>query len=125
MEELNYYQYPKTECIDLTWLRCEEGNYVGIHLMPENNIMNIISTEVSLFVVAKTCNYNQACERGMKVTHEFIDTYYSTYLDKRDIITAQLHACEKLIEYSEDENDIPIIKREIEELKMALDLISQ
>jgi hypothetical protein len=93
--------------------------------MPENNITNIISTEVSLFVVAKTCNCNQACERGMKVTYEFIDTYYSTYLDKRDIIIAQLHACERLIEYSKDENDIPVIKREIEELKMALDLISQ
>ena len=87
--------------------------------------MNIISTEVSLFAVAKTCNSNQACERGRKVTYEFIDMYYSTYLDKRDIITAQLHACERLIEFSKDENDIPVIKREIEELKMALDLISQ
>ena len=85
--------------------------------------MNVISTEVSLFVVAKTCNSNQACERGRKVTYEFIDMYYSTYLDKRDIITAQLHACERLIEFSKD--DIPVIKREIEELKMALDLISQ
>jgi len=87
--------------------------------------MNIISTEVSLFVVAKTCNYNQAYERGRRVTYEFIDMYYSTYLDKR--VTAQPHACERLIEYIEykDEIDIPVIKREIEELKMALDLISQ
>jgi hypothetical protein len=86
--------------------------------------MNMISTEVSLFVVAKTCNYNQAYERGRKVTYEFIDMCYSTYLDKRDIIAAQIHACERLIEYSKDENDTPVIKREIEELKMALDLIS-
>jgi hypothetical protein len=41
----------------------------------------------------------------MKVTYEFIDTDYCTCLDKRDIITALLRACEKLIEYSSDEDD--------------------
>lgn len=87
--------------------------------------MNIISTEGSLFVVAKVCNCNQANQLGRKVTYEFIDMYYSTYLDKKDIITAQLRACERLIEYSRDKNDIPIMKREIKELKMALDLVSQ
>ena len=44
--------------------------------------MNIVSTEVSLFVVAKACNCNQANELGRKVTYEYIDMYYSTYLDK-------------------------------------------
>jgi hypothetical protein len=87
--------------------------------------MNIISTEGSLFVVAKVCNCNQANELGRKVTYEFIDMYYSTYLDKRDIITAQLRACERLIECSRNKNDISIMKREIKELKMALDLVSQ
>jgi hypothetical protein len=44
-------------------------------------------------------------EEGRKVTYEFIDTYYCTCLDKKDIITAQFQACEKLIEYSRDEDD--------------------
>src|SRR5919108_3661253 len=41
----------------------------------------------------------------MKVTYEFIDTYHCTCSYKRDIITAQLRACEKLIEYSREEGD--------------------
>ena len=67
--------------------------------------MNIVSIDVSLFVAAKTCDCNQAHGRGRKVTYEFIDDYYSTCIDKRDIITAQLQACEKLLTYSKDEND--------------------
>jgi hypothetical protein len=88
--------------------------------------MNIVSIDVSLFVAAKTCDCNQAHGRGRKVTYEFIDDYYySTCIDKRDIITAQLQACEKLLTYSKDENDKSVIRTEIEELRMILDLISQ
>ena len=86
--------------------------------------MNIVSVDVSLFVAAKMCDCNQAYGRGRKVTYEFIDDYYSTCIDKRDIITAQLQACEKLLNYSEDENDKSVIRTEMEELKMILDLIS-
>lgn len=87
--------------------------------------MNIVSVDVSLFVAAKTCDCNQAHGRGREVTYEFIDDYYSTCIDKRDIITAQLEACEKLLNYSKDENDKSVIRTEMEELKMILDLISQ
>jgi hypothetical protein len=87
--------------------------------------MNIVSVDVSLFVAAKMCDCNQAHGRGRKVTYEFIDDYYSTCIDKRDVIIAQLQACEKLLNYSKDENDKSVIRTEMEELKMILDLISQ
>jgi hypothetical protein len=87
--------------------------------------MNIVSVDVSLFVAAKMCDCNQAHGRGRKVRYEFIDDYYSTCIDKRDVITAQLQACEKLLNYSKDENDKSVIRTEMEELKMILDLISQ
>jgi hypothetical protein len=85
--------------------------------------MNIV--DASLFVIAKTCDCNRAHERRRKVTYQFIDDYYSTCIDKRDIVTAQLQACEKLFKYSKDKNDKSVIRTEIEELKMVLDLISQ
>ena len=86
--------------------------------------MNLVSVDISVFVAAKMCDCNQAYGRRRKVTYEFIDDYYSTCIDKRDIITAQLQACEKLLNYSEDENDKSVIRTEMEELKMILDLIS-
>ena len=87
--------------------------------------MNIVSIDASLFVIAKTCDCNQAHGRGRKVTYQFVDDYYSTCIDKRDIITAQLQACETLFKYSKDKNDKSVIRTEMEELKMVLDLMSQ
>jgi hypothetical protein len=64
--------------------------------------MNITGTEEPLEIIAKTCGL---C------------------IDKKDIISAELEACERLLKYTADKEDEETIKKEIAELKMALDLM--
>ena len=45
--------------------------------------------------------------------------------DKKDILSAEIEACERLLKYTVDETDRKAIEIEISELKMALDLMSQ
>jgi hypothetical protein len=82
--------------------------------------MNISNTEEPLKVVAKTCNCK---EKDKKVTYSFIDDSHGLCIDKKDIISAELEACEQLLKYTIDKADEEIIKNEIAELKMALDLL--
>lgn len=82
--------------------------------------MNISNTEEPLKVVAKTCNCK---EKDKKVTYSFIDDSHGLCIDKKDIISAELEACEHLLKYTVDKVDEEIIKNEIAELKMALDIM--
>ena len=63
-------------------------------------------------------------EKNMKVTYSFIDSYHSLCLDKKDIISAEIEACNRPSKYTRDELDKKVIEREIAELKMALDMIN-
>jgi hypothetical protein len=81
--------------------------------------MNIINSETPTIVEAKTCGYNN--ERI--VSYHFIESTHSLCVDKKEIIVAQIQACERLLKYVKDEMDIIAIKKEISELKLALDLI--
>lgn len=82
--------------------------------------MNVTNSEVSQLIVAKTCGCS---DRGRKVTYNFVDTYHALCLDKKDIIIAQLRACELLLKYGSDE-DRNAVEKEISELRMALDLLA-
>ncbi len=82
--------------------------------------MNVMNSEASQLIVAKTCGCN---DRGRKVTYNFVDTYHALCLDKKDIMIAQLGACELLLKYASDE-DRKTVEREIAELRMALDLLA-
>jgi hypothetical protein len=46
------------------------------------------------------------------------------FLDKKDIISAEIEACNRLLKYPRDESDNEVIEKEIAELKMSLDLIN-
>jgi hypothetical protein len=83
--------------------------------------MNIITEEYDSPVVAKTCGCRTY---KRKVTYAFVTEYHSLCLDKKDVISAQLEACEKLLKYVDDEHDRLAVQREIRELKMALDLMT-
>jgi hypothetical protein len=50
----------------------------------------MIAAEVPFTVIAKTC-FDQ--ERDRKVAYSVVDNYDSLYIDKKDIISAQLEAC--------------------------------
>ena len=82
--------------------------------------MNVTDTE-SPTILAKTCGCK---EKYLKVTYFFIDSCHSLCLDKKDLIYAEIEACNRLSRYSRDEMDEKIIEKEIAELKMSLDLIN-
>jgi hypothetical protein len=60
----------------------------------------------------------------MKVTYSFIDSYHSLFLDKKDIISVEIDACQKLTKYTVDEKDKLVIEKELAELKMSIDLMN-
>jgi hypothetical protein len=83
--------------------------------------MNIATEEYDSPVTAKTCG----CRTNRrKVTYAFLNEYHSLCLDKKDIISAELEACEKLSKYPNDEYDKLAVEREIRELRMTLDLMT-
>jgi hypothetical protein len=82
--------------------------------------MNVTDTE-SPTILAKTCGCK---EKYLKVTYFFIDSCHSLCLDKKDLIYAEIEACNRLSRYTRDEIDKKVIENEIAELKMSLDLIN-
>jgi hypothetical protein len=83
--------------------------------------MNIITEEYDSPVMAKTCGCKST---KRKVTYSFLNDSHSLCLDRKDLMTAQLEACSKLIRYATDEDDKNAVEKEINELKMALDLMT-
>ena len=81
--------------------------------------MNIAETEVRSIVVAKTCG----CKDSKKIAYAFTDQYHSLCLGKKDVLMAEIDACERLLKYAED-SDRAAVEKEIAELKMALDLMT-
>jgi len=75
--------------------------------------MNVVISEVSSNVMAKLCNEN---DRSRKVTYTFVDAYHNICIDKKEILSSQLDACERLLKYSRDEVGKQAIEKEITEL---------
>lgn len=83
--------------------------------------MNIITEEYDSPVMAKTCG----CKSNKrKVTYSFLNESHSLCLDRKDLMMAQLEACDKLTKYATDEADRKAVEKEIHELKMTLDLMT-
>ena len=85
--------------------------------------MNIGYTESLLNIVAKTCGCREK-ENNKKVAYSFTDNYHYLCIDKIDVISEELEACQRLLKYTVDEIDKKTVKTEIAELKMILDLMS-
>ncbi len=82
--------------------------------------MNIAKTEQQIFIEAKTSgNYGKKC-----ISYHVIESPHSLCLNKIEIISGQIQACERLLKYAMDETDLSTIEKEILELKFALDLIN-
>ena len=83
--------------------------------------MNIITEENDSPVMAKTCG----CKSNKrKVTYSILNESHGLCLDRKDLIIAQLEACSKFIKYVTDDDDRNAVEREIDELKMTLDLLT-
>jgi len=83
--------------------------------------MNIADSEQPVKITARTCGCKMG---GLKVMYYLVDAYHSLCVDKKDIISSELEACEHLLEHTVDKADRKSIEIEIAELKMALDLMT-
>ncbi|HEV8404591.1 MAG TPA: hypothetical protein VGQ13_01665 [Nitrososphaera sp.] len=79
--------------------------------------MNIAQGEDAL-IEARTCG-----DKNKRVAYKFVDGSHSLCLDKRDILLAEIGACEMLLRACHDGVDRNAVEKEMAELKMALDLI--
>jgi len=82
--------------------------------------MNITYMEEPSKIVAKICGCK---EKERKVRYSFINESHGLCIDKKDIIFAELEACERLLKYTLDKAEGETVKKEIAELKIALDLM--
>ena len=72
-------------------------------------------------IVAKTCSREKS---RRSVAYQFIDSYPSLCIDKKDLILGQLEACERLLECVLAKKDKNTVESEITELKKALDFLT-
>ena len=82
--------------------------------------MNITESEIPYLVEARTCGCK---ERGRSVSYHFIESSHSLCLEKGELMLAQIQACERLLKYTKDEEEIDVLKEEIAGLSLALDLV--
>ena len=81
--------------------------------------MNLTDLESSFHIDAKICG----SMKSRKIAYSIMDFHHSIYINKKDIIFAQISACEQLYKYTADIFDRNVLKKEISELKLILDLI--
>ncbi len=82
--------------------------------------MNIAQTENPFVIEAKTCG----CKNKKNITYSFIESSHSLCIDRREIMLAQIQACERLLKFIKDKIELAAIEKEISELKLAQDLTS-
>ena len=82
--------------------------------------MNIIENEIPYLVEAKTCGCN---ERGKSVSYHFIESTHDLCMNKVELISAQIQACERLLKYAKEIDESLLLKDEITRLRLALDMI--
>lgn len=82
--------------------------------------MNIIESEVPYLVEARTCGCK---ERGRSVSYHFIESTHNLCLEKGELMLAQIQACERLLKYAKEAEEIDVLKEEIAKLRLALDLV--
>lgn len=83
-------------------------------------IMNLVYPQENI-VIAKTCGCKENSKS--KVTYAFSEEFHSLCMDKKDIIRAEIEACERLLKYATSESERIVIEKEIADLKTALHLM--
>ncbi|WP_415309874.1 hypothetical protein [Candidatus Nitrosocosmicus sp. FF01] len=57
------------------------------------------------------------------VSYHFIESSHNLCLEKGELLLAQIQACERLLKYAKDDEEIDMLKQEISKLRLALDLV--
>jgi hypothetical protein len=82
--------------------------------------MNVVYPQENV-VIAKTCGCKE--NNRNKVTYAFSEEFHSLCMDKKDIIQAEIEACERLLKYATSESERVVVEKEIADLRIALDLM--
>ena len=82
--------------------------------------MNIIENEIPYLVEARTCGCN---ERGKSVSYHFIESSHSLCVDKVELMLGHIQACERLLKLAKEDGEIILLRDEISNLKLALEMI--
>ena len=69
---------------------------------------------------AKTCGCN---ERGKSVSYHFIESTHGLCLNKVELMSAQIQACERLLNSATNMQEDLLLKDEITRLRLALEMI--
>lgn len=81
--------------------------------------MSVTDLESSIQIDAKICG---SVERR-RIAYSIVDFHHSLYINRKDIIMGQISACELLHKYTTDSFDKNVLKKELSDLKLMLDLI--
>jgi hypothetical protein len=96
-------------------------NYVWFEVLKEEkwrgNYLNLIGSEIKFQVEAKICGCNT---KRKNISYHFAESDHNTYLEKTEIILAQIQACEILLKDTKDDTVASIIKSEIVDLTLVL-----
>ena len=79
------------------------------------NYVNLMESEIQIMVEAKICGCNTKPKEHFL---SFYRIFSSLCLDKREIILAQIQACERLLKYTKDDTEASVIKSEIVDLTL-------
>jgi hypothetical protein len=81
--------------------------------------MNIASPLQSYPIIAKMCG----CKDRTRVIYSLSEDFHALCVDKKDILQAEIEACERLLRYL-DKPERSTVEKEMVDLKTALDLLS-
>ena len=81
--------------------------------------MNLLDRESVVQIDAKLCG----TVHKRKIAYSTVHLHHALHINKNEILLAQIHACELLCKYTADSFDINVLKKEISDLKLMLDLM--
>ncbi len=81
--------------------------------------MNLTDLDSTIEIDAKLCGSSHS----RRIAYSVMDFHHSLYINKKDIILGQIRACELLYKYAIDSLDRNVLRKEILDLKLILDLI--
>ena len=79
--------------------------------------MNLIESEIQILVEAKICGCHA---KPKSISYNSIESSHSLCLDNREIILAQIQACEILLKDTKDDTVASVIQSEIVDLTLVL-----
>jgi hypothetical protein len=81
--------------------------------------MNLTDIDSTIQIDAKLCGSLHT----RRIAYSVMEFHHSLYINKKDIILGQISACELLYKYAVDALDRNVLRKEILDLKLMLDLI--